>query len=55
MGVLAPFAIVAFLTTLLAENMHTAKARIRALSDRAMYTDKEHREPPKGELIVQKL
>lgn len=33
-GVLAPFVLVAFLTTLLAENIHTAKARIRALSDR---------------------
>ena len=33
-GVLGPFVLVAFLTTLLAENIHTAKARIRALSDR---------------------
>lgn len=33
-GVLSPFVLVAFLTTLLAENIHTAKARIRALSDR---------------------
>lgn len=33
-GVMAPFVLVAFLTTLLAENIHTAKARIRALSDR---------------------
>jgi diguanylate cyclase (GGDEF)-like protein len=33
-GVLVPFILVAFLTTLLAENIHTAKARIRALSDR---------------------
>lgn len=33
-GVLVPFVLVAFLTTLLAENIHTAKARIRALSDR---------------------
>jgi len=33
-GSLAPFVLVAFLTTLLAENIHTAKARIRALSDR---------------------
>lgn len=33
-GVLAPFVLVAFLTTLLAENIQTAKARIRALSDR---------------------
>jgi len=33
-GVLAPFLLVAFLTTLLAENIHTAKNRIRALSDR---------------------
>jgi diguanylate cyclase (GGDEF)-like protein len=34
MGVLAPFILVAFSTTLLAENIHTAKQRIRALSDR---------------------
>jgi diguanylate cyclase (GGDEF)-like protein len=34
MGTLLPFLLVAFLTTLLAENMHTAKHRIRALSDR---------------------
>jgi diguanylate cyclase (GGDEF)-like protein len=33
-GVLGPMLLVAFLTTLLAENIHTAKARIRALSDR---------------------
>jgi diguanylate cyclase (GGDEF)-like protein len=33
-GVLAPFILVAFLTTLLAENIHVAKSRIRALSDR---------------------
>ena len=33
-GVLAPFILVAFSTTLLAENIHTAKERIRALSDR---------------------
>jgi diguanylate cyclase (GGDEF)-like protein len=33
-GVLAPFVLVAFLTTLLAENIQTAKQRIRALSDR---------------------
>lgn len=33
-GVLAPFVLVAFLTTLLAENIRTTKARIRALSDR---------------------
>ena len=33
-GALAPFVLVAFLTTLLAENIHTAKGRIRALSDR---------------------
>lgn len=33
-GVLSPFLLVAFLTTLLAENIHTAKNRIRALSDR---------------------
>lgn len=33
-GVLSPFVLVAFLTTLLSENIHTAKARIRALSDR---------------------
>jgi diguanylate cyclase (GGDEF)-like protein len=33
-GALAPFVLVAFLTTLLAENIHTAKRRIRALSDR---------------------
>jgi diguanylate cyclase (GGDEF)-like protein len=33
-GVMAPFVLVAFLTTLLAENIHTAKVRIRALSDR---------------------
>ncbi len=34
MGTLSPFLLVAFLTTLLAENIHTAKDRIRALSDR---------------------
>ena len=33
-GVMSPFILVAFLTTLLAENIHTAKARIRALADR---------------------
>jgi diguanylate cyclase (GGDEF)-like protein len=33
-GVLAPFVLVAFSTTLLADNIHTAKQRIRALSDR---------------------
>jgi diguanylate cyclase (GGDEF)-like protein len=33
-GVLAPFALVAFCTTLLVENINTAKQRIRALSDR---------------------
>lgn len=33
-GALAPFVLVAFLTTLLAENIQTTKARIRALSDR---------------------
>jgi diguanylate cyclase (GGDEF)-like protein len=33
-GVLAPFVLVAFCTTLLAQNIHTAKERIRALSDR---------------------
>ena len=33
-GVMAPFVLVAFLTTLLAENIHSAKSRIRALSDR---------------------
>jgi diguanylate cyclase (GGDEF)-like protein len=33
-GVLAPFVLVAFLATLLADNMHTANERIRALSDR---------------------
>lgn len=33
-GVLAPFALVAFSTTLLADNIHTAKERIRALSER---------------------
>jgi diguanylate cyclase (GGDEF)-like protein len=33
-GVLAPFVLVAFSTTLLAENIHLAKARIKALSDR---------------------
>jgi diguanylate cyclase (GGDEF)-like protein len=38
-GVLAPFVLVAFLTTLLAENIHTAKARIRALSDRDELTE----------------
>jgi len=38
-GVLAPFLLVAFLTTLLAENIHTAKERIRALSDRDELTD----------------
>jgi diguanylate cyclase (GGDEF)-like protein len=32
-GVLAPFALVAFSTTLLVENINTAKTRIRALSD----------------------
>jgi diguanylate cyclase (GGDEF)-like protein len=38
-GTLAPFVLVAFLTTLLAENIHTAKARIRALSDRDELTE----------------
>lgn len=33
-GVLTPFVLVAFLTTLLAENIRLTKARIRALSDR---------------------
>jgi diguanylate cyclase (GGDEF)-like protein len=33
-GVLAPFVLVAFSTTLLVENINTAKTRIRALSDR---------------------
>jgi diguanylate cyclase (GGDEF)-like protein len=33
-GVLAPFVLVAFCTTLLVENINTAKSRIRALSDR---------------------
>ncbi len=33
-GVLAPFALVAFSTTLLVENINTAKRHIRALSDR---------------------
>ncbi|HVY65226.1 MAG TPA: GGDEF domain-containing protein [Gammaproteobacteria bacterium] len=33
-GVLAPFALVAFCTTLLVDNINTAKRRIRALSDR---------------------
>jgi diguanylate cyclase (GGDEF)-like protein len=33
-GVLAPFVLVAFCTTLLVENINTAKQRIRALSDR---------------------
>ncbi len=33
-GVLAPFVLVAFSTLLLAENIHLAKARIKALSDR---------------------
>jgi diguanylate cyclase (GGDEF)-like protein len=33
-GVLAPFALVAFCTSLLVENINTAKRRIRALSDR---------------------
>jgi diguanylate cyclase (GGDEF)-like protein len=33
-GVMAPFVLVAFLTTLLSENILTAKARIRALADR---------------------
>jgi diguanylate cyclase (GGDEF)-like protein len=34
MGVLAPFVLVAFCTTLLVDNINTAKQRIRALSDR---------------------
>jgi diguanylate cyclase (GGDEF)-like protein len=33
-GLLAPFVLVAFSTTLLVENINTAKSRIRALSDR---------------------
>jgi diguanylate cyclase (GGDEF)-like protein len=33
-GVLAPFFLVAFLTTMLADNIQTAKRRIRSLSDR---------------------
>jgi diguanylate cyclase (GGDEF)-like protein len=38
-GVLGPFVLVAFLTILLGENIHTAKARIRALSDHDELTD----------------
>lgn len=42
MGTLSPFLLVAFLTTLLAENIHTAKDRIRALSDRDELTGLYH-------------
>jgi diguanylate cyclase (GGDEF)-like protein len=38
-SVLGPFVLVAFLTILLAENIHTAKARIRELSDRDELTE----------------
>jgi diguanylate cyclase (GGDEF)-like protein len=38
-GVLAPFVLVAFCTTLLVENIHVAKQRIRALSDRDELTE----------------
>ena len=38
-GVLAPFLLVAFLTTMLADNIQTAKRRIRSLSDRDELTD----------------
>lgn len=39
MSVLAPFVLVAFLTILLAENIKTAKARIRALADHDELTE----------------
>ena len=38
-GVLAPFFLVALLTTMLADNIQTAKGRIRSLSDRDELTD----------------
>ncbi len=38
-GVLAPFFLVAFLTTMLADNIQTAKRRIRSLSDRDELTN----------------
>ncbi|MFL2546457.1 MAG: hypothetical protein ACJ0SL_03740 [Candidatus Rariloculaceae bacterium] len=38
-GVLAPFFLVAFLTTMLADNIQTANRRIRSLSDRDELTD----------------
>ncbi|MFP6828709.1 MAG: GGDEF domain-containing protein, partial [Gammaproteobacteria bacterium] len=38
-GVLAPFLLVALLTTMLADNIQTAKGRIRSLSDRDELTD----------------
>jgi diguanylate cyclase (GGDEF)-like protein len=38
-SVLGPFVLVAFLTILLAENIHTAKERIRALADHDELTD----------------
>jgi len=38
-SVLGPFVLVAFLTLLLAENIHTAKERIRALADRDELTE----------------
>lgn len=39
LSVLGPFVLVAFLTILLAENIHTAKERIRALSDHDELTE----------------
>lgn len=39
LSVIGPFVLVAFLTTLLAENIQTAKARIRALSDHDELTE----------------
>ena len=38
-GVLAPFFLVALLTTMLADNIQTAKGKIRSLSDRDELTD----------------
>lgn len=39
LSILGPFVLVAFLTILLAENIHTAKERIRALADHDELTD----------------
>ncbi len=62
-GVLAPFVLVAFSTTLLVDNIHMAKQRIRALSDRDELTgvynlraftrlvDREHEQANRAERV----